>query len=75
MIGLLSGAAIGSVWGWLLGSCAFAKLRRPIWTGVIGLTSACFIAVLVEILASRSALLPFFVAIAVMLPIRAAYGR
>ena len=75
LIGLLSGAAIGCVWGWLLGSCTFAPLKRPFWTGVVGAISATCIGGEVEILASRSALLAFLVAGAVVLSIRAARGR
>ena len=75
LIGLLSGVAIGCVWGWLLGTCASSQLKRPLWTGITAAISAGCIALQVEILASRPALLAFFVAGAVMLPVRAACGK
>ena len=75
LIGLLSGGAIGCVWGWLLGSCEFRRLKRPFWSGLLGAISAGCIAAQVHILTSRSALVSFFIATAVMLPIRASCGR
>jgi hypothetical protein len=75
LIGLLSGAAIGCVWGWLLGSCASTRLKRLFWTVVVGAVSATCIGGEVEILASRSALLAFLVAGAVVLSIRGACDR
>jgi hypothetical protein len=75
VIGLLSGGAIGCVWGWILGSCAFGRLKRPFWTVIVGAISASCIAAQIQILASQSALFAFFVAGAVVLPIRAACGR
>lgn len=75
LIRLLSAAAIGCVWGWLLGSCAFAKLRHPIWTGIMSVGSTCLISIFVGVLASRSALFAFLIANMAVLPIRVSYGK